>query len=265
MNRLKKILKFLPLVLLPIGLLVILGFAIEFNNGSDCQSVEVEIAYQNGLQFVDEAAILSIVKRECGNLTGKPVSQIHLGTIEKAVLNNPFVQNVNVYKTIGGKVKLEVKQREPLLRVFNMRGEDFYIDRQGFMMPVSNVYTARVPVVTGYIKAGYSPSMNLSLGYEAHEVALSERVIKDLYQLARFLENDAFWAAWFHQIYVNPSGEFELVSRCGNHIVELGNLDFLEARMNKLMVFYLNGLPKAGWQKYKRINLKFKNQIVCSK
>lgn len=265
MNRLKKILKFLPLVLLPLGLLVILGFAIDFNNSVDCQAVEVEVAYQNGLKFVDEEAILAIVKREYGTLKGKVVSQIHLGSIEKAVLNNPFVQSVNVYKTIGGKVKLEVKQREPLVRVFNMRGEDFYIDRQGFMMPVSNVYTARVPVVTGYIKAGYAPSMNLSLDYEPNEVALSERVIKDIYQLGRFIENDAFWSAWFHQIYVNPSGEFELVSRCGNHMVELGTLEHLESRMAKLMVFYLNGLPKAGWQKYRRINLKYKNQIVCSK
>ncbi|NLF41467.1 MAG: hypothetical protein GX587_02110 [Bacteroidales bacterium] len=265
MERFKKILKYVSLFLLPTGLLVILGFAIDFNNQTQCQDIEVEIAYQNGLNFVDQEAILSIVKRECGNIKGKTVTEIDLDAIEKVLLDNPYIEDVSVYKTIGGKLKLDIGQRVPLLRVFNMRGEDFYIDRNGFMMPVSPVYTARVPVVSGYVKAGYSPSMDLSLSYKADEVTLSERVMKDLYALGIFLRSDIFWSAWFDQIYVNSMGEFELIPKYGGHAVELGDIENLEDKMSRLMIFYINGMSKAGWHTYKRLNLKYKNQIVCSK
>jgi len=265
MERIKKMLKYVPLFVLPIGLLVILGFAVDFNNQTQCQDVEVEIAYQNGLCFVDEEAIISQVRRECGNIKGKCVTEIDLDAIENVLLGNPYLQDVSVYQTIGGKVKLEVSQRIPLLRVFNMRGEDFYIDRNGLMMPVSPVYTARVPVVSGYVKAGYSPSLDLSVGYNSGEVALSERVMKDLYALGIFLRNDIFWSAWFDQIYVNSMGEYELIPKYGGHAVELGSLENLEDKMSRLMIFYINGMSKAGWHTYKRLNLKYKNQIVCSK
>ncbi|MCD7935525.1 MAG: cell division protein FtsQ, partial [Tannerellaceae bacterium] len=32
-----------------------------------------------------------------------------------------------------------------------------------------------------------------------------------------------------------------------------------------LQVFYEQAIPKVGWDKYSLINLKFKDQIVCTK
>jgi cell division protein FtsQ len=64
-------------------------------------------------------------------------------------------------------------------------------------------------------------------------------------------------------VYVDK--DLELIPRVGNHTIILGNVSDLQEKFNKLMIFYKEAMPKVGWNKYKTLNLKYKNQIVCKK
>jgi len=64
---------------------------------------------------------------------------------------------------------------------------------------------------------------------------------------------------------VNERHELELIPRKGNHVVLLGDTQELKEKMNKLFIFYTQGLNKIGWNNYQVINIKYKNQVVCSK
>ena len=56
-----------------------------------------------------------------------------------------------------------------------------------------------------------------------------------------------------------------MVPRIGPHIIILGSIDNYEAKFEKLWLFYTEGLKNVGWNQYLKINLKYKDQIVCSK
>ena len=43
----------------------------------------------------------------------------------------------------------------------------------------------------------------------------------------------------------------------------LGKVDDCDARLEKLILFLKDGITKKGWNRYKEINLKFDNQVVC--
>ena len=92
-----------------------------------------------------------------------------------------------------------------------------------------------------------------------------DSLLTNLYRLAMYITHDKFLKAQIDQIYVNESGEFELVPRVGNQLIILGSADDLEAKFKKLFAFYKYGLNKIGWNKYNTINLKYKNQVLCSK
>jgi cell division protein FtsQ len=77
------------------------------------------------------------------------------------------------------------------------------------------------------------------------------------------LDSSEFWKAQIEQIYIG--NDVELVPLAGSHIIVLGNFQDIDEKMNKLLVFYQHGLNKVGWNIYETINLKYKNQIVCSK
>ena len=51
----------------------------------------------------------------------------------------------------------------------------------------------------------------------------------------------------------------------GNHRIMLGTLNEFEEKLANLKLFYEQAIPKVGWEKYSMINLKYKNQIVCTK
>jgi cell division protein FtsQ len=80
-----------------------------------------------------------------------------------------------------------------------------------------------------------------------------------------YITHDKFLKAQIAQIYVNEQNEFELVPRIGNHIILLGTAEDLDDKFRRLVAFYRYGLNKIGWNKYNVINIKYKNQVVCSK
>ena len=87
----------------------------------------------------------------------------------------------------------------------------------------------------------------------------------DLFKMANFISQDEFWNAQVSQLFVNDEKEFELIPRVGNHEIIFGEAEKIPFKFDKLMVFYKEALPKTGWNEYSTINLKFKNQIVCTK
>ena len=61
-----------------------------------------------------------------------------------------MIEKSDVFVSIDGVLKAVVKQKTPIARVFE-GDESFYIDYEGGKMPLSNNFTARVPLVSGEI------------------------------------------------------------------------------------------------------------------
>jgi cell division protein FtsQ len=78
------------------------------------------------------------------------------------------------------------------------------------------------------------------------------------------LRENSFWNAQIEQINVLKDNDIELIPRVGDHIIYLGKIDNFEEKLKRLMIFYKDGLNKIGWNKYKRINLEYDNQIICT-
>ena len=83
--------------------------------------------------------------------------------------------------------------------------------------------------------------------------------------MARFLRDNRFWNEQTEQIFFNAKKEVILIPRIGNHIVEIGKVENLEKKLDKLRKFYNKGLNTIGWNKYKKINIEFDKQVICTK
>ena len=91
------------------------------------------------------------------------------------------------------------------------------------------------------------------------------RRIFELYQLGVFIYDSDFWRAQIEQIYLTQSGEFQLIPRVGAHIIEFGDISNYKDKFSKLNALYKHGLKNEGWNTYVKINLKYKDQVVCTK
>jgi cell division protein FtsQ len=223
-------------------------FASFMANGKDDNAVVRELIVivkdSADRRFLNKNDIIASLKKSKLYPVNRFINQINTEEIEKHVAKNVLVATVSAYKTPTGKVKIEITQKMPILRVFGADGS-YYVDDLGRIMPADFQYATRLPVASGNIEKS---------------LALS-----DLYKFALFLQRHEFWKNQIEQIYVHPNKEVELVPCVGNHRIVLGDFSDFKVKMDNLQLFYEQAIPKTGWEKYDIINLKYGNQIVCTK
>lgn len=263
MKKLKKLLRPVGIALAVLGVMLALGFVDRTADRTPISDLQVIVDGVEGIHFIDEQAVRREVLDQGIAVMGSPTAEVDVTRIEQRLRSIPCVAKAEVYHTMDGTLHVKVKQREPIVRVFNSDGDSYYIDREGWTMPTSANYTARVLVVNGQLNEPgaedgvYSVLANDSL----RNFFRSD----DIHRIATFIGKDPFWAALIDQVVVNADGEYELIPRVGAQRVLIGDGTELDRRFEKLRIFYDKGIPKADWRRYARIDLRFADQIVCTK
>lgn len=235
------------------GVIVLMSFISIKKQEVKCTNVKILIPGADN--FIEREEIDVILNQSQGNLVGKPLERINTHEIEGALKANPYIAFAKVYADMDGVINILVKQRQPVLRIINAGGQDYYIDSDGLKMPMSPNFTANVLVATGDILEGFGGRVD----------TLITPLVADLYKTAIFLKQDTLWDAQIEQIFVNSKNDIELIPRVGNQRIILGNADSLAIKMGNLLAFYKQAMPQVGWDAYKTINVKYINQIVCEK
>jgi cell division protein FtsQ len=243
-----------------VGLLLVLlliFFAFNRRKKGDVKKIQVEIKHLVGGDddFIKEKDIKELIRRSFEvNLEETSIGQIDVERVERVIEQDPFVENAETFVDAAGNLNITIIQREPICRIIDNNGMNYYIDKQGIQMPRSRYFSARVPVVTGAIPPHVPNFLNLK-----------KHGLKDVYTLINILDNDPFYKTFVQQINMDASGEFTLVPILGDQKIRIGNLDDLDDKLKRLRIFYEEAMPYEGWKKYSSISLKYKGQIVCKK
>ena len=235
------------------GLVVLMSFIEHKKQEVNCVALKVFIPGEQS--FVTRKEVERIISGVNGDIKGKGLNTINSQALEDALKSNPFIKQAKVYSDMNGVVWVRIEQREPLLRIFNLKNQDYYVDNNGYKIPVSPNFTAQVVVATG----------NIGEDLEARVALLKTPIGKELFKVAQYLSKDTLWNKQIEQLYVNADSDIQLVPRVGDQQIIIGTADSLETKLNKLLVFYKQAMPKLGWNTYKTINLKYSKQIICTK
>ena len=230
-------------------------------------AVSVRISDNSNNKFITESDVTQALDKENIKLIGQLMDSVNIHYLEDILThNNKSISRAEVFRTVYGEIGVNVEQRRPVMRIINPNGDSYYIDANGQVMPLSKKYTAHVIIVSGNLNEPYMDHVGENLRSNLSKADKSTgELLPDLYRLVQFINGSKFWKAQIEQIYINQKKEIELVPRVGNHTIILGSVDDLREKFENLEAFYEQGLSKYGWNKYKTINLKFKNQIVCTK
>lgn len=266
MKKFLKIAEIVAWILLAGGLGTLVGFTNNEHNLVKCSQYSINIDYGTADVLVTKDDIYHVVKKTGQLLKGQPIGYIDAERIESTLKKQPYLTNANVFITIDGKVVIDVTQSQPVLRIFNQKGESFYLDALGHLLPLNPAFSARVIVANGFINETYSRTVNyLKDSVKMKDSLEFHSVINHLLRLGLFIQKDKFLKALIEQIYVNRNGEIELIPRIGNQTILFGDAENIPEKFERLKVFYLMGLSKTGWNKYTVINIKFKNQVIGTK
>ncbi len=218
------------------------------------QEVKIDVApLPDGHSLVAPEDIRLAIERSFGfQLEALPISSVDVDRLERVLEAEPFILDADVYVDARDKVNIVVSQRLPVLRIIDHNGLNYYLDESGVKMPLSAHFSARVLVATGNIPP--------------HETDFRKKrnnVLNQVFELANTIRADEFLFAMIQQIYVNNRSEITLVPMVGNQKISFGRYQNVEEKLENLKIFYQEGLPYQGWQKYRQINLMFDGQVVC--
>jgi len=252
-------------ILITAYLIVVLGFVSEERKNIPCISVHVQIIDRTNNYFVEEDDIITAIYDKGEKMLGYPIDSINLARLEALIYNHPSIKRAEVYADIHGDLNIDIIQRNPILRIINYNKESYYIDEEGALMPLSNKFTAHVLVANGKINEPYSLRYTKDILTQTEEDELNRgEVLRDLFVLAKYIYEDEFWRAQFEQIYVNGKS-FELIPRVGTHVILFGGIENYKEKLRNLKSVYQIGFKKFGWNNYSTINLKYHNQVICTK
>ena len=218
--------------------------AAKFKKQAALKEIKVEIeGADSDACFMRPADIQREIREIIGPLDKHSVGDVSCDILEAALSRNPFIANVEVFVSGDAVLTARIAQRKPVLRVI-ADGENFYLDSEGKKIPVSPYYTPRVHVVTG-------------TGAAAHA--------GEILGLVEFIRDDKVLNALFGQLVYTAGGDITLIPVIGRAEILFGKPEHIAEKFENLKAFYSEVLAEAGWEQYRTIDLRFRDQIICKK
>ncbi|WP_428654060.1 cell division protein FtsQ/DivIB [Runella sp.] len=234
-------------------------FFVEFQQKSKrCKGIIVKLDENAEYPFFNEQDIKDLITlKGVDVIEGMSFSEINLKGLEKRVMKNRLINNCQVFRDLSGNLVVSIEQQRPVGRLISTAAPDKilsasqggYLTETGEIVPLSGRFAARTVLVSGDF---FSKKQNLTSSNG-----------KQLIDFLKALQKNPFWKAQVAEVIVANDSELTLVPQVGQHQIDFGlPIDF-EVKFEKLKIFYKNILPLKGWGHYKRVSVKFRNQIVC--
>lgn len=225
-----------------LGLVVLLfAFSSHRNAIRNVSKPNIKFFGDNNL-FITNETVSKLLIQNYNGVKNVPKETLVLNELENALKSNPMIKTAEVYVTINGTLNAEIEQKTPIARVNT--NTSYYIDDEGFYMPLSNNYSARVPLVTGYVE---------------------KNNFKNVYKVASKISQDDFLKKNVIEIHQSTNKKIYLKLRQCKFLVQLGDVSFLDKKINNLKAFYQKNQKEKTLNNYSKVNLQFENQVVCSK
>jgi cell division protein FtsQ len=230
-------------LILIFGLVLFLYSFAQHKNGERKLKKSAVIFVGENTVFVKKETVNKLLIENKSDASGIKKEELDLNKIEKTLDAQEMIEKSDVFVSIDGVLKAVVKQKTPIARIYD-GDRSFYIDYKGGTMPLSDNFTARVPLVSGTI---------------------NEKNNKELATLFRTIYDDAFLKKNIIAIQIMPNGSLKMFNRNYNYFIDFGRTMNAERKFKNYKAFFQKAVLDSSLYKYSKIDLRFTEQVVCTK
>ena len=253
----RRVISIASLVAFSLGFVAVIKMTAADRSLKTCDGVN--LIYTDEYRFVDLDDVKGWLDKGYGTYIGQRLDSIQLHKVEKVLNAQSAILKTEAYVTDDGKLNVSISQREPVLR-FQTGDYGFYADANGYIFPLQDNYTKKVPVVDGNLP------INCPKGYKGAPRSEEERLwVNRVISMVSYIQDSKLWNGRIVQIHVDENGDLILIPRDGNERFSFGSPTGVDDKLSRMEKYYKYILPKKGQGYYKTVNLKFDKQIICKK
>lgn len=216
------------------------GFAEKRHRSRSINEIKVEFTDSENL-YVTEEVVNKLLIQKKATVSSIDKETLDLNRVESLLNKHEMIENAEVYLTLDGKLEAKVSQRKPIGRVVG--NSSFYLDKNGEMMPLSQFYSARVPLMFGFDGSNVSKA----------------------YTIISYIKNDEFLNRHITGINRLKGDKYALELREQDFELYLGDSSNVALKFNNFKAFYKKAQKENKLDTYKKVNLQFGDQVVCTK
>lgn len=233
----------IQLVLIILGMVFLYSFASNRNEKRIIKNVRIAFENNQENQFLTDELVNNLLKQNLGGTLSVVKEKVDLNKIETALNEHGMIEKAEVFSSIDGSLSAQITQKTPIIRYLS-DNDSYYLDKNGSKMPLSEHYSARVPIVVG----------NLTKENQVQYLALFQEIAQD-----NFLSKN------ISGIKILPSGNVIMQNRAYQYQIILGKPEAVKQKLNNYKGFFYYAIKDTLIKKYKSVNLKFTEQVVCNK
>ncbi len=219
----------------------------------------LEVSFDGEGSFVTQDEVEAILSRDYGAYIGQRLDSVDLKRIETLLEGKSAILRSEAYVTKDRMLRINILQRRPVLR-FRKAGQGWYADAQGYIFPLQEHFTARVPIVDGAVPITVPEGFKGRISDEKEN-----RWLAGMLEMVRFMEHSRIWKDAIVQMHVENNGDLVLIPREGKERFIFGNPFDCADKFGRLEDYYRYIVPEKGADCYRTVNVKFEKQIVCRK
>ncbi|WP_300434070.1 hypothetical protein [Christiangramia sp.] len=216
------------------------GFAEKRHESRKIREVNVKFTDSENL-YVTEEVVNKLLIQNNASVSSIDKETLDLNRVESLLNKHEMIEKAEVYLTLDGKLEAKVSQRKPIGRVVG--NSSFYLDKNGGIMPLSPFYSARVPLMFGFDGANVSKA----------------------YTIIDYIKKDEFLKRHITGINRLNGDKYTLELREQDFELYFGDSTNVALKFNNFKAFYKKAQKENKLDTYKKVNLQFGDQVVCTK
>lgn len=217
--------------------------------------IEIEMVYKGEDKLITENQVHALLIKKYGDLTKYKRKELQTVEIEEFLRKKNFIYSADVYLDLLGTLKVSITQNNPILRLVNANGLQYYIDDEGNICSILRHRAANVLIANGDIKENLKGLQKID--------STKTPITYNIYTLTTKLRKDTILYNQIDQIYYDKKDTYELLPKVGDYVIKLGGMENIDDKLIKLNNLYKEGFSEFGWDNYSEVKLEFEGQAVC--
>ena len=224
------------------------------------KSVEMSLIRPDSQGFIDSLEVYNRIIKICDTTKNTDITMIPVEEVRDYLKTIPWAIYTDANITLDEELVVEIIECQPIMRVFNKKGQSVYLDAEGRVFPVKNDHPLHLLVGSGNLNFEAVTKTSACISDSLYQIS----DLPKIYDVMRKVQNNTYSNCCVKQVYFDGK-EYELVMNNVDLKVILGSDSNVELKLRNLQYFFERMQGSPDLKDYCKINFNFENQVVCTR